>query len=79
MERIRKLRKEVGVSQKELALEIGLVHQYYSSIETGFVITRQPEHIEQRAIKYLKPKLIDKIISAQAELERLEYLLLQYN
>ena len=78
MDRIRKLRLELRVKSQDVASNIGLHPQYYSSIETGYVFPKDDEPIKQRALKYLKPLLVKKLIDAQEEVERLESLITQY-
>lgn len=79
MEKVKRLRQEVGMKQSELAAELRQCQSNYSKMENGKLITNTILSLEEKAIKILKPLLIQKIIRMQSEVERLEYLLLQLN
>ncbi len=79
MEKVKRLRKEVGMKQSELAFNLGYCQSNYSKIENGKLITNTMPKLEEDAVKILKPLLIKKILFIREDLERLEYLLLQLN
>jgi len=78
MEKIKKLRKELGVKQHELGLKLGVNKTKYSSIENGKLIPNNLEYLKEQAAKELMPYLIVKINDTRAKLEQLESLMLQF-
>jgi len=79
MKHIKELRLEVGMSQKEMIVKLGVKQSHYSSLENEIYFPKNKDKTEARCIEILKPLLIQKIITMQSEVERLEYLLLQLN
>jgi len=78
MEKIKKLRKEVNMSQKELINLLGIRQSHYSSLENGVYFPNNREKIKDRAIEILYPLLIKKILQKREELESLESFSLQF-
>lgn len=78
MEKVKKLRKEVGMKQCELARMLGIVHQTFSNIESGYYSPKNKELTKEKAVDILYPLLIKKIIKQREELERLETFSLQF-
>jgi len=78
MEKIKKLRQEVGMSQKELIVKLGVRQSHYSSLENGVYKPSNKEKIKEQAVNILYPLLIKKIISKREELESLENFSLQF-
>lgn len=79
MEKIKKLRQEIGMSQKALSEKISIHKTTYSQIENGKLIITNKEKIKERAVDILYPLLMKKIIEQREELERLESFSLQFN
>lgn len=79
MEKIKKLRKEVGMSQSQLAKLVNMCQTNYNKVENGKLIPNNKERIKADAIEILYPLLIKKIIQQREELERLEAFSLQFN
>jgi len=78
MERVKKLRKEVGIKQKDMAEALGINHPNYANLENGRYIPNGIKEIEKEAISILKPLLMVKILSTDKELDRLKSLMIQY-
>jgi len=78
MEKIKRLRQECGVSQKELADKINVHKTVYSQMENGKLIPNNKEEKKAMAVDILYPLLIKKIISKREELESLENFSLQF-
>jgi len=78
MDRIRKLRKECGISQKTMASELGMLSQNYWLIEHGRWIPNDIEDIKAKAVKFLMPLLVQKIMTVREDLNRLEWLSTQF-
>jgi len=78
MEKVKKLRKEIGFKQTHLGELLGIHKTTYSQLENCKFIPNNIKEIEERAIKILKPLLVQKLLKAQEEVERLESLIIQY-
>ena len=78
MDRIKKLRKEVGVKQIEMSLLMGMKNPNYSNIENGKYIPNNLEVLKKKAVKILMPLLVTKIMTTRDELNRLEWLSTQF-
>lgn len=78
MEKVKALRKEVGMKQKELADKLNIVQQTYSNIESGYYSPKNKEKTKEQAVDILYPLLIKKIISVREDLERLESMSLMF-
>ena len=78
MEKIKRLRQECGVSQKELADKINVHKTVYSQMENGKLIPNNKEEKKAMAVDILYPLLIKKIIAKREELESLENFSLQF-
>lgn len=79
MDKVKKLRKEVGMKSRELAEKLEIVHQTYSNIETGYYSPKDKERTKERAIDILYPLLMKKLLLAREEVERLENMSLMFN
>ena len=79
MDRVRRIRVESGISQKTLAKELNILPQNYSKIEAGRYTPKRIQQLKTDAIKFLKPHLVNKLLNAQSEVEKLESLLIQIN
>lgn len=79
MEKIKKLRREVGMSQTELARLINMCQTNYNKVENEKSIPNNKEKIKSDAIEVLYPLLIKKIVAQREELDRLESFSLQFN
>lgn len=79
MEKVKKLRQELGISQKELIHKLGVRQSHYSSLENGVYKPNNKERIKEQAIEILYPILMKKLLSAREEVERLENMSLQFN
>lgn len=79
MEKVKKLRKEVGMKQKDLAEKLNIVHQTYSNIETGYYSPKNKEKINEMAVDILFPLFMKKLKAHREELDRLESFSLQFN
>lgn len=78
MEKVKKLRKEIGLKQGDLAIKLNKTKQNYSNIENGVLKPKNLDKIRQDAIDLMLPVLIKKILAARDELERLETFSLQF-
>jgi len=63
MELVKQIRKEVGVKQYVLAERLGVNQGNYANIENGKLIPNNLEQIEKSALMFLKPLLLNKIVS----------------
>ena len=79
MEKVKRVRVESGISQKSLAQVLGMKPQNYSNLEAGRLVPKRIEQLKTDAIKFLKPHLVNKLLNAQSEVEKLESLLIQIN
>lgn len=77
MEKVKKIRIEVGMTQKQLAHELSINHTNFNKIEAGKLIPNTINDIEKRAIKILMPLLVNKIMLLREEMNRLEWLTTQ--
>ena len=77
MEKVKRIRVESGISQKSLAQVLGMKPQNYSNLEAGRLVPKRIEQLKTDAIKFLKPHLVNKLLNAQSEVEKLESLLIQ--
>ena len=78
MEKIRKLRKTIGMPQGQLAEKLVLNKANYSRIEKGFYEPKNIDELKDKAIRLMHPVLISKIIYDRDELEKLESFSLQF-
>lgn len=74
MERVKRLRKEVGMKQYILAEKLGIEQSNFANIENGRWIPGNIRETEERAVKILKPLLTKKILEVREYLNRLENL-----
>jgi len=79
MEKVKRVRVASGISQKSLAQVLGMKPQNYSNLESGRLVPKRIEQLKTDAIKFLKPHLVNKLLNAQSEVEKLESLLIQIN
>ncbi len=79
MDKVKRLRKEVGMSQKEIVNLLGVKQSHYSSLENGVYFPRNRAEIKEEALEILKPLLVKKLLDAQEEVDRLESLIIQYS
>ena len=76
MEKIKELRKEVGMSRKQLSDLLQVGQHHYTSLEN--CLYGDKERVKDKAVEILYPLLIKKIISKREELESLENFSLQF-
>ena len=79
MEKVKRLRKETGLKQKEMAEKMEMHYSNYANLENGRYVPANIKELESKAVKILKPHLLKKVLDIGDEYERLQMLMLQFN